>query len=409
LKKIHTLLAVVGLALAVGAAWWWQAPRPVAASGPQSAGPPGLPMAAGAPRGPGAAAGPVAVEVARVQALTLTDYVQAVGSMRSVQGVMLRPEVSGRIARLGFADGARVRKGQLLVQLDDTLQQAQLQQAEAQAGIARTNLQRSRELLAQNFVSASAVDQNAAALQVAEAQVALAQAQVQRMRVLAPFDGTTGLRRVDVGDYVRDGADIVALEDLSALTVQFALPERYADRVRPGQPVELTVDALAGRSFKGSVQALDVEVDANGRALQVLARVANPGAVLKPGMFARARVVFAVREGAIVVPEEALVPVGARQFLFKVVDGPDGQKVSQRLEARIGLRLPGQAEITQGLVPGDTVVTAGHSRLARADSVPLRVIDLANPGRPGAGAGARPGAPAASGPAAAAPRPGPTP
>lgn len=366
-------------------------------------------MAAGAPRGPGAAAGPVAVEVARVQALTLTDYVQAVGSMRSVQGVMLRPEVSGRIARLGFADGARVRKGQLLVQLDDTLQQAQLQQAEAQAGIARTNLQRSRELLAQNFVSASAVDQNAAALQVAEAQVALAQAQVQRMRVLAPFDGTTGLRRVDVGDYVRDGADIVALEDLSALTVQFALPERYADRVRPGQPVELTVDALAGRSFKGSVQALDVEVDANGRALQVLARVANPGAVLKPGMFARARVVFAVREGAIVVPEEALVPVGARQFLFKVVDGPDGQKVSQRLEARIGLRLPGQAEITQGLVPGDTVVTAGHSRLARADSVPLRVIDLANPGRPGAGAGARPGAPAASGPAAAAPRPGPTP
>ncbi len=421
LKKIHTLVAVVGLALVAGAAWWSQQPRPSAGSGQQAAGPAGTaPGATGAPGAPGAArspglgagpgpGGPVTVEVARVQAVTLTDDVQAVGSLRSVQGVMLRPEVSGRIARLGFTDGARVRRGQLLLQLDDTLQQAQLKQAEAQASIARTNLQRSRELLAQNFISASAVDQNAAALQVADAQVALAQAQVQRMRVLAPFDGTTGLKMVDVGDYVRDGADIVALEDLSALTVQFALPERYADRVRAGQPVELTVDALAGRSFKGRVQALDVQVDANGRALQVLARVANPGAVLKPGMFARPRVVFAVREGALVVPEEALVPVGARQFLFKVVDGPSGQKVSQRLEARIGLRLPGQVEITQGLAAGDTVVTAGHGRLARSESMPVRVIDLAGAGRPGGGASAKPGPPAASAasaPGMAAPRPG---
>jgi membrane fusion protein (multidrug efflux system) len=328
-----------------------------------------------------------------------------VGSLRSVQGIMVRPEVSGRIARLGFTEGSRVRRGQLLVQLDDTLQQAQLKQAEAQASIARTNLQRSRELLAQNFVSASAVDQNAAALQVAEAQVALAQAQLQRMRVMAPFDGTTGLKLVDVGEYVRDGADIVALEDLSAMTVQFALPERYADRVRPGQAVELTVDALAGRSFKGRVQALDAQVDANGRALQVLAQVANPGAVLRPGMFARPRVVFAVREGAIVVPEEALVPVGARQFLFKVVDGPNGQKVSQRLEARIGLRLPGQVEITQGLAPGDTVVTAGHGRLVRGEGVPVRVIDLANPGARGAGPAGKPGAAAAPAPGPQAPGP----
>ncbi|MFM7505804.1 MAG: efflux RND transporter periplasmic adaptor subunit, partial [Rubrivivax sp.] len=270
-------------------------------------------------------------------------------------------------------------------------------------------LQRSRELLAQNFVSASAVDQNAAALQVAEAQVALAQAQAQRMRVLAPFDGTMGLKLVNEGDYVRDGADIVPIEDLSALTVRFALPERYADRVRPGQPVELTVDAIACRSFKGRVQALDAQVDANGRALQVLAQVANPGAVLRPGMFARPRVVFAVREGAVVVPEEALVPVGARQFLFKVVDGPNGQKVSQRLEARIGLRLPGQVEITQGLAAGDTVVTAGHGRLMRGDALPVRVIDLTNPGARGAGPAGKPGAaPAAASAAAAgaAPPPG---
>ena len=350
--------------------------------------------------------------MALAKAESIADEVQAVGSLRSVQGVVVRPEVSGRIARLGFSDGQRVTRGQLLVQLDDTLQQAQLKQAEAQASIARTNLQRSRELLAQNFVSASAVDQNAAALQVAEAQVALAQAQAQRMRVLAPFDGTVGLKLVDVGDYVRDGADIVSLEDLRALTVQFALPERYAERVRPGQAVDLTVDALPGRSFKGRVQALDSQVDANGRALQVLAQVSNPGTVLRPGMFARSRVLFSVREGAVVVPEEALVPVGAKQFLFKVIDGPDGKKVSQRLEARIGLRLPGRVEILEGVKPGDSIVTAGHGRIARADSVTVRVIDLANPGgaRPSGGPGGpAAGAAPAARPAASGPRPGPSP
>jgi membrane fusion protein (multidrug efflux system) len=353
--------------------------------------------------------------VAKAEAMTIVDDVQAVGSLKSRHGVMVRPEVSGRIARLGFADGQPVRQGQLLVQLDDTLQQAQLEQAKAQASIARTNLQRSRELLAQNFVSQSAVDQNAAALQVAEAQVALAQAQLARMRVLAPFNGTAGLRSADVGDYVRDGADIVRIEDLSALEVEFALPERYVARARTGLPVELTLDAIAERVFKGQVVALNSLVDANGRALLVRARVQNPQAVLKPGMFARPRVVFSVREGAVAVPEEALVPLGARQFIFKVVDGPEGRKVAQRLEARIGLRVPGKVEVLEGLKPGDAVVTAGQARLLRSESTPVRVIDLAQPARAASGpagaasrggAGGAPGAPgggaSGAGPGAAA-------
>ncbi len=407
MKKIYSAVAVVGIGLAGAAAWWWQnqptGPVPVAgAPGARPAGgAPGTGGAAGRPGGPG---GPVGVEVARAEVVTLTDDVQAVGSLKSSQGVMLRPEVSGRIARLGFSEGQRVRRGQLLVQLDDTLQRAQLQQAEAQASIARTNLQRSRELLAQNFVSQSAVDQNGASLQVAEAQVALAQAQLARMRVLAPFDGTAGLKQVDMGDYVKDGADIVNIEDLTALTVQFAVPERYIDRLRVGQPVEVAVDALPGRSFKGRVRAVDSQVDANGRALQVLAQVDNPGALLKPGMFARPRVIFSVREGAVVVPEEALVPLGAQQFVFKVVDGPEGQKVSQRLEAKIGLRLPGKVEIVEGLQAGDVVATAGQTRLLRSDSLPVRVIDISKPGggaQPGgpAGAAAKPGAASAARPA----------
>jgi membrane fusion protein (multidrug efflux system) len=409
LKTIYTVVAVIGIALAGGAAWWWQnqpqEPVAVGASTGAKPAPGGAPGGGGArPGDPGGPGGPVAVEVAKAESTTLTDDVQAVGSLKSSQGVMLRPEVSGRIARLGFSDGQRVRRGQLLVQLDDTLQRAQLQQAEAQASIARTNLQRSRELLAQNFVSQSAVDQNAAGLQVAEAQVALAQAQLARMKVMAPFDGTAGLKQVDVGDYVKDGADIVNVEDLTALTVQFALPERYIDRLRAGQNVDVAVDALPGRSFKGRVQAVDSQVDANGRALQVLAQVENTGALLKPGMFARPRVVFSQREGAIVVPEEALVPLGAKQYVIRVVEGPDGKKVSQRLEARIGLRLPGKVEILEGLKAGDTVATAGQARLLRADGLPVRVIDLNKPGAAVTAGGPRAGGRPASGPASG-PRP----
>ena len=320
--------------------------------------------------------------------MALIDDVSALGTLKSRQSVMLRPEVSGRIAKLGFVNGQRVQKGQLLVQLDDSLQQAQVQQAQAQASIARTNLQRSRELLAQSFVSQSVVDQNVSALQVAEAQTSLALAQLARMKVFAPFDATAGIGEVDVGSYVKDGADIVKLEDMSALLVQFSLPERYISRLKLGQGVEVALDALPDKKFKGSITALDAQVDPNGRALLVNARVDNAGALLKPGMFARPRVVFATRQNAVVVPEEALVPLGSKQFIFKVVDGTGdkgaGQKISQRLEAQIGLRLPGKVEILSGLKAGDVVVTAGHGRLLRGDALPLRVIDLSRAAAPAA-------------------------
>jgi membrane fusion protein, multidrug efflux system len=393
------VIAGVGIVLAGAAAWWWQnkVPAPVAVSaaaattGAGAGGPgsvAGKPAGAG-PGGPGGGqGGPAPVEVAKATSVTLTDDVQAVGSLKSKQGVMLRPEVAGRITQLGFVNGQTVKRGQLMLQLDDSVQQAQLQSAMSQLSTAQTNLQRSRELLAQGFVSQSAVDQNVSALAVVNAQVNLANVQVARMKVLAPFDGTTGLRVVDVGDYVKDGADIVNIEDLSAVTVRFALPERAIDKLRPGQAVDVTLDALPGRSFKGKVLAVDSQVDANGRAVQVQAQVANPGALLKPGMFARARVVFAVRPGTVVVPEEALVPMGEKQLIFKVVTGPTGQTVAQRLPAKVGLRLPGKVEILEGLNEGDSVVTAGHSRLLRGDSLPVRVVDLSAPGRPPAGASA---------------------
>ena len=392
MKILHTVVALVGISLAGGAAWWYQHKGPAATGVQANASNP----AAGVPAGGVATspAGPVPVEAGKVEAVNIADDAQGVGSLRSRQGVTLRPEVSGRIARLGFSDGQRVRRGQMLVQLDDALQRAQLQQAEAQASIARTNLQRNQELLSANFVSQSVVDQSAAALQVAQAQVALARAQLARMRIEAPFDGAVGIRVVNLGDYVKDGADLVNVEDTSSVLLDFRIAERYVSRIKAGQPVEAHIDALPGKVFKGHVDAIDSLLDADGRSLLVRARLPNPASELRSGMFARTRIVFATRSNALVVPEEALVPLAGKQYLVKVVDGPAG-KQSQRIEARIGMRLPGKVEILEGVAAGDLVVTAGQARLMR-ESLPVRVIELGAPKRAASGT-ATGTAPAASG------------
>jgi membrane fusion protein (multidrug efflux system) len=340
--------------------------------------------------------------VARAEVQRLEDDSEAVGTLKARQSVTLRPEVSGRIRGLGFADGQRVRKGQLLLQLDDTLQQAQLKQAEAAASIARTNLQRSRELAAQNFVSQSAVDQNAAALEVALAQVSLAQAQIGRMRVVAPFDGMAGIRSASVGDYVKDGAEIVAIEDLSSLMVDFRLPERYLPQLKAGQSVEVLIDAMPGRPFSAKVEAIDAQLDTNGRSILVRARVSNPDGALRGGMFARARTVLGVRESAVVIPEEALVPLGGRQVVFRVEDGPEGGKVARRTPVTTGMRMPGKVEILEGVSAQDQVVIAGQARLTRGETMPVRVVDVdrIGAGRPGGGGGGRPEGAAPQGPGA---------
>ena len=403
MKFLHTLVAAAGISVAGGLAYWYQNKSDATVLGsaatPTAGGSAAArPAVAGSRPAGGAspAAGPVSVEVGKVETMSLQDETSAVGTLRSRQGVMLRPEVSGRISRLGFVDGQRVKRGQLLVQLDDTLQQAQLQQAKAQASIARTNLQRNRELVAQNFISQSAVDQTGSALEVAEAQVALAAAQLRRMSILAPFDGLAGIRLINMGDYVKDGADLVNVEDVSAMAVDFRLPEGVISRLKPGQEVDVSLDGLPSQRFKGKVDAVDSQLDANGRSLLVRARVENTQGLLRPGMFARARIVFDVRQQAVVVPEEALVPLGGKQYLIKVVDGPGG-KVSQRIEARIGLRVPGKVEILDGLSAGDVVVLAGQARLLRADGLALKVLDLSDGApRPARGA-SRPAAGPASG------------
>lgn len=386
MKRLHLSVAAVGLIAASVLAWWWQQRPPAGASTGGNAN-------AAVPARSAIAAGPVTVEVARAEARDLTDDTTAVGSLRSRQGVVIRPEVSGRIVRLGFTDGQRVRRGQLLVQFDDALPQAQLRQAEAQLAIARTTMQRNVELVAQNFVTQSVVDQAEANVKVAEAQVALARATVDKLRIVAPFDGQAGIRQVNVGDYLKDGADIVALEDSSSVYVDFNLPERFAPRIKAQQSVSVAVDSLAGQTFAAVIEALEPQITADGRAIAVRARVPNASAQLRPGMFARVKVVLGQRPGAVLVPEEALLPAAGKEMLVKVVEGPKGP-TSQRLEVRTGLRRDGKVEILAGVAAGDRIVTAGHQQLVRGDALPLKVVELE--ARPASSAPAAPPGPAAS-------------
>lgn len=375
--SLTAVVAVLGLAVAVGAAWWWQQrpQEPATGSGAASGATPSARSGAG-----GGAGAPASVEVVQVKTARLQDDAQAVGSLRSRQSVTLKPETAGRVSRIAFADGAAVRRGQLLVQLDDTLQRAELSQAQAQLSIARANLKRNEELLAQNFVAARVVDESRAALQVAEAQVDLAQARLQRMRITAPFDGTLGLRSINLGQYVKDGDELVNLEDTSKLTVDFRLPERYQNRLAPGQGVQVQLDALPGKRYDARVIAIDPLLDANGRSISVRAEMpAAPGDGLRPGMFARVLVVFAVDDRALVVPEEALVPQGGRQFVYVIDEQGQGdarKRVSRRVEVELGVRRGAEVQITQGLNAGDTVVVAGQQRLQR-DGTAVRVVDMA--------------------------------
>ena len=399
-KIIYPIVAAVGIAAASGAAWWYQSSsKNSGVAGPGAGASSAVVPDVQTPQMAG-------VEVARVARISLRDDARSVGTLRSHQSVMMRPEVAGRVRSLGFSDGARVRKGQVLVQLDDTLQLAEVSQAQAQVSIGRATLKRNQELVAENFLARRVLDESAANLQVVDAQLSLANARLARMAIRAPFDGTVGIRNVNLGDYVKDGADLVNLEDISSMYVDFRLPERYQGKLRLQQVVELALDAFPGRAFKARVEAIDPLLDANGRSVNVRAVLANTlgdpvsggkpaggsganAAPLRPGMFARVTTVFSVNDAALAVPEEAIVPQGGRQFVIKVVapsavpatSGPlpaDTQFVSLKQEVKLGARSQGKVEITEGLTDGQTVVVAGQQRLQR-DGTALRIVQVGRP------------------------------
>jgi membrane fusion protein, multidrug efflux system len=320
--------------------------------------------------GPGAAP---PVEVVVLKPVSLQEDLQAVGSLRSNESVILRPEVAGRIAAIGFKDGQPVRKGQLLIGLDATLNEAEVAQYRAEYDLALSNLKRSEDLAQQKFISSSARETAASNAQVAEARLKLAQARLSKMQIVAPFDGVVGIRSISLGDYVKDGTDLVNVEDVRNLKVDFRLPERMLSQIRVGQPVEVVADALPNEKWQGQIEAINPRVDQNGRSLEIRGRLDNASGRLRPGMFVRVRVIVGERSEALMVPEQAIVPAGDDFFVFRAVDGK-----AQRVQVKTGVRREGQVEIVQGLSAGDAVVVSGQQRLGR-DGQTLRVVTDAQP------------------------------
>lgn len=315
-----------------------------------------------------AGAGVTPVEVMVVKPQTVQEDLQAVGSLRSNESVVLRPEVSGRIATIGFKDGQVVKKGQLLIGLDASLNEAEVAQYKAEYDLALSNLKRSEDLAEQKFISSSARETAASNAQVAEARLKLAQARLSKMRIVAPFDGVVGIRVVSLGDYVKDGTDLVNVEDVRNLKVDFRLPERNLAQIRVGQTVEVVADALPAERWQGVIEAINPRIDANGRSLELRARLENSSGRLRPGMFARVRVIVGERSDALLVPEEAIVPQGSEFYVYKVIEGQ-----ARRVPVKIGVRRDARVEIAEGLAAGDQVVTAGM-RLSR-DGQPVKVVN----------------------------------
>lgn len=349
------VLSLIGLAALAGYAWHVnRAPAPATA---QSAAAPAT--GAGGGSGGGAQAAPIVVETHTVQTRALADDVSAVGSLVSNESVVLRPEVSGRIETIRFRDGETVRRGAVLVELDSAVERAELQQARANLTLAESNFRRTQDLFGRKFVSQSSLDDARAKLEVARAGLALAQARLARMQVRAPFDGVVGIRSVSPGDFVKDGDALINLEDIATLKLDFRLPELYLDRVRPGQALELSSDVLPGEIHTATVEAIDPLVDAQGRAVRLRASLVNPDMRLRPGVFARVRLILAERAEVPVVPEAALVPApGNTQFVYRVEDG-----TVQRVNVTTGQRRDAMVEVVDGLAPGAVVVTAGQLKL----------------------------------------------
>ncbi len=373
-KNTRTGIIVLALAGMVGLGYYAYTANRAPAAGPgASAG-----GAGGKPGGGGPPGGfAVAVEVAKVAAIDFSDEASAVGNLKSNESVVLRPETPGRIAAINFRDGSIVGKGTLLVAIDDAIQEAELQQARANLSLAQSNFKRNKELLDKRFVSQQALDNSAATLKVQEAAVQLAEAKVAKTRIKAPFNGMVGLRNVSVGDYVKEGQDLINIEDIGTLRVDFKLPETYLGRITKGQAVEVVTDALPGSTFAAVLEAVDPLVDQGGRAISSRARLDNASGKLRPGMFVRVRLLFGERKNVLMVPEQAIVP-GAQPTVFKVVEGK-----ATATKVGLGVRRAAQVEVIDGLTAGDVVVTAGQLKLR--DGAPVRAIGQGVPAAGGMG------------------------
>ncbi len=308
--------------------------------------------------GPPGGMPPMPVDVDTARRRTVIDAVRATGRIEAVQAVELRPDEQGRITDLLFREGQAAVAGVPLIKMDDEMLRAQAERAAAERDLARQQLERARRLRAENASSPADVERAEAAARSADAALALLQLQIERTTVRAPFSGVVGQRFVSQGDYVTPATRLLTLQTMDPQRVVIEVSERHAAQLKRGQAIEFTVAAYPERVFRAEVEFIDPVVQNANRTITVKARAANPGRLLKAGMFVEARLATDTRADAIVVPEDAVQPLRTGNVVWAIVDG----KASRRA-VELGARAPGIVEVTKGVEAGELVVVGGLERM----------------------------------------------
>jgi membrane fusion protein (multidrug efflux system) len=312
--------------------------------------------------------GSTAVRTYVLGAQRMADRITTVGTILPNEDVDVRSEIAGRVERISFAEGSRVSKGQTLVKLADAELRAETARAESRLAIAQAEAERQRQLFEQELTSQREFDTALNEFNVAKAEADLVRAQLDKTAIKAPFDGKVGLRFVSEGSYVSPATPITSIQDDTPVKLDFAVPERYAGRLKPGDAIRFTVQGTS-RAFEGSIYALEPSIDTATRTLRVRATSPNADGALVPGAFADVEIVMQERD-TVAIPAYALIPElkGHRVFVF----------VGGKAEARtveIGTRTDQSVEIVRGLAAGDTLITSAILQLKPGASVTIAGID----------------------------------
>jgi multidrug efflux system membrane fusion protein len=318
---------------------------------------------------------PASVSIAEAKSEVIPNLLTAVGDLAAVHQVNVTSDVSGRITDIMFTAGSEVKAGAPLVQLFDAPEQGDLASFKAQATVAQLSLDRAKQLASRQFGPQATVDSAQAAYDQANAGIAKTQAIISQKLVRAPFDGELGVRKVEVGQYLTAGTQIVSLTDLDVLYANFTVTEKQSAQLKVGQTVQIVVDAYPGRRFEGKITTIEPQVSPETRNIRVQATIKNPEHILKPGMFTTTTVVLPDKPPVITVPETAVdyTLYGDSVFLITEKKEDDGKTslTVVRTFVQTGNRIQGRAEIVKGLKSGDRVVAVGQLKLQPGAAVTI--------------------------------------
>jgi membrane fusion protein, multidrug efflux system len=318
---------------------------------------------------------PASVSIADAKSEVIPNLLIAVGDLAAVHQVNVTSDVNGRITDIMFTAGASVKEGTPLLQLYDAPDQGDLASFKAQATVAQLSLDRAKQLAARQFGPQATVDQAQSAFDQASAGIAKTQAIISQKLVRAPFDGELGVRKVEVGQYLTAGTQIVSLTDLSVLYANFTVTEKDSAQLKVGQTVRVVVDAYPGRNFEGKITTIEPQIATDTRNLRVQATIANPERILKPGMFTTTTVVLPEKQPVVTIPETAVdyTLYGDSVYLLTEKKEEDGKTslTVVRTFVQAGKRIEGRAEILKGLKPGDRVVAVGQLKLQSGAAVTI--------------------------------------